>query len=112
MVGLNAKTAQFVMWDGTFSACTAPWSLVRLPPICNGLQFVGLNVNPGLSILTLTCWICSGMPSKIVGILYGPVLSLVIVNTAVVGSTSIFARTITFPRSNGPALAGLTIDSP
>jgi hypothetical protein len=31
---------------------------------------------------------------------------------AIVGSTSIFARTTTWPRSNGPAFAGLTIDNP
>ncbi len=48
----------------------------------------------------------------ICGIAYGPVLSLVIVNAAFSGSTSIFALTITFPRSKGPAFAGLTIDSP
>jgi hypothetical protein len=36
----------------------------------------------------------------------------VIVNAAVSSFTSIFARTMTFPRLNGPATAGFTIDSP
>ena len=53
-------------------------------------QFVGLNVNPSRPMVTFTCLICSGIPSRIVG--SG---SLVTVNAAVWGSTSIFARTIT-----------------
>ena len=56
----------------------------------------------------------------IVGILYGPALSLVIVSAAVIGSTSIFAHdhnhtrddSLVSSRSNGPAFAGLTIDRP
>ena len=80
--------------------------------IANGLQFVGLNVNSGRLIETFTCLICNGIPSRMCGIAYGPDGSVVIVNAAVVGSTSIFARTITFPRSNGPAFAGFTIDRP
>ena len=58
-------------------------------------QFVGLNVKPGRLIVTFTCLICSGMPSRIVGILYGPSLSLVTVSAAVIGLTWIFARTST-----------------
>src|SRR5450759_5360463 len=84
----------------------------------NGWQLVGLNVNPGRLIVTLTCWISSGMPFRTVGILYGPALSLVIVSAEVIGSTSIFALTSTqshgvpCSRSYGPAFAGLTIDRP
>src|SRR3984957_5606552 len=110
--GLNARTAQLVIWNDTLIAADNPSLLYKLPPTCSGPQFVGLNVKSDLSMLTSTCWICKGIPSKIVGILYGPVLSVVIVNAAVSGSTSIFARTITFPRSNGPAFAGFTIDRP
>src|ERR1700733_2042103 len=46
------------------------------------------------------------------GIAYGPDGSVLIVSAAVVGFTSIFALTITCPRLNGPATAGLTIDRP
>ena len=98
--------------NGTDSAELTPSLLSSVPVTASGLQFVGLNVKPGRSMLTLTCLISSGIPSRIVGILYGPESSVVIVSAAVVGLTSIFARTMTFPRLNGPATAGLTIDSP
>src|ERR1700733_9291294 len=93
-----------------------------LPVMLIGSQLVGLKVNPGRSIVTLTCLICNGIPSRIVGILYGPSLSLVTVRAAVAGLTSTFARTTrqshagclagVFSRSNGPALAGLTMLNP
>ena len=38
--------------------------------------------------------------------------SLVIVTSAVCGSTSIFERTTTLPRLNGPATAGVTTSRP
>ncbi len=88
--GLNPSTAQFVTCNGTDSAAVAPSVLDRLPVMLIGLQFVGLNVNPGRLIVTLTCLICNGTPSRIGGIAYGPLLSLVIVSAAVIGSTSIF----------------------
>ena len=84
----------------------APSLLPRLPVIASLLQFVGLNVNSGRLIVTLTCLICSGMPSRMCGIAYGPEGSVVIVSAAVNGSTSIFARTITLPRWNGPRSRG------
>ena len=80
-----------------------------------GSQLVGLNVNPGRLTVTFTCLICNGIPSIIVGILYGPVLSLETVSCVVTGFTSILARTTTgLPscNTNGPAFAGFTIDSP
>ena len=96
--------------------------LCRPPVIAIGLQSVGLNVNPGRLIVTLTCLICSGIPSRICGIAYGSELLLVIVSAAVLGLTSIFARTTrqshagclaaVCSRSNGPAFAGFTIDRP
>jgi hypothetical protein len=51
-------------------------------------------------------------PLDVLRILNEPSLSLMIVRVVVIGSTSIFARTITFPRLNGPAFAGFTIDNP
>ncbi len=68
-LGLNANAAQSVTWKGTSSDAAAPSALVRAPVIFSGLQSVGLNVKPGRLIVTLTCLICSGMPSMIVGIL-------------------------------------------
>ena len=68
---------------------------------------VGLNIKSGLSIVTLTVWIRSDTPSTICGS-----ESLVTVKAEVCGSTWIEALTITLPRLNGPALAGVTIDRP
>src|ERR1022692_109174 len=110
--GLNPSAAQLVTWKGTFSAEDAPSVLPSDPVICSFSQSVGLKINPGRSIVTLMCLISSGIPSRMCGIAYGPVLSVVIVNSAVNGSTSIFALTTTLPRLNGPATAGVTIDNP
>ena len=66
--GLKSRTAQLVTWNGTDTVEVEPSSLVRLPPICSLEQLVGLNVNPGLLIVTFTCLICSGIPSSICGI--------------------------------------------
>ena len=90
----------------------APSTLESVPVIANFEQFVGLNVKFGRLIVTLTCWICSGMPSRMVGILYGPESSLVIVSAAVIGFTSIFALTTTLARWPGlqverPGLRGV-----
>src|SRR6185437_10172933 len=93
--GLKPSVAQLVTWNGTDRPCEDPSVLCNPPVIFIGSQLVGLNVKPGRLTVTLTCWICSGMPSMIVGILYGPVLSVVIVKAAVMGSTSIFALTTT-----------------
>ena len=116
--GLNFSVAQLVTWNGTEIVEVAPSVLCRLPVTAIGLQFVGLNVNPGRSIVTLTCWICNGMPVAGSSGSCTARSSVVIVSAAVAGSTSIFARTTTqshavfFSRSNGPAFAGFTIDSP
>ncbi len=80
--------------------------------IAVGVQLDGLNTNFVRLINTLTCLICNGIPSRMCGIAYGPDGSVVTVNAAVIGFTSIFARTTTLPRSNGPAFAGFTIDRP
>src|SRR6202035_1796625 len=111
-LGLNASAAQLVTWNGTDSDDAAPSMLCRAAVIDIGSQLVGLNVNPWRVIVTLTCLICSGMPLISGGIAYGPELSLVIVSAAVSGSTWTVARTMTLPRWNGPASAGLTIESP
>ena len=73
----------------------------------SGAQFVGLNVNPGRSSVTLTVLICNGMPSRIVG--NG---SLTTVACAVCGSIRIAPLTTTIPRLNGPATAGTCTTSP
>src|ERR1700688_529632 len=67
-LGANLSAAQFVTWNGTATGVLAASSLVMLPARVWGLQFVGLNVNPGRSMRTLTCLICSGIPSRICGI--------------------------------------------
>ena len=82
--GLNASASQLVTWKEEDTFALAPWVLVNVPVSCNGLQLVGLNMNPGRSIVTLTTFNASGMPSSTLG--NG---SLVIVNAAVVGSTLI-----------------------
>src|ERR1019366_3849262 len=64
-------------------------------------------MNPDRSIVTLTVLIRSGTPSTSCG--NG---SLVVVICAVFGLMAIVARTTTFPRLNGPATAGVTMDSP
>ena len=101
-------------------------ALRSLPVIFIGSQLVGLNVNPGRLIMTLTFLICTGIPSIRCGIAYpSSSLLVVTVSAAVLGLTSIFARTTTqshagswlgldvsCSRSNGPAFTGLTIDRP
>ena len=71
------------------------------------LQFVGLNMKFGRSTVMLTERICNGIPCRIIG--NG---SETIRNAVVCLSTLIAARTTTVPRSNGPAIAGTTIDNP
>ncbi len=70
-------------------------------------QFVGLKMNPGRLIVTFVFRSRRGIPSRICG--SG---SVVTVNAVVYGSTLIIARTTTFPRLNGPAWVGTTIDRP
>ncbi len=67
--------------------------------IAVGVQLDGLNTNLLRLISTLTCLICRGMPSRMCGIAYGPDGSVVTVNAEVIGLTSTFARTTTFPTS-------------
>ena len=91
----------------------APSVLVEAPGDRQRVQLVGLNVNPGRLIVTLTCLICSGIPSRIVRDR---------VRAAVVGRDrqrggvrvdfDLRAHDRLCPRSNGPAFAGLTIDRP
>jgi len=74
---------------------------VIVPATVCWLQLVGLNMNPGRSIVTLTVLIRSGTPSTCCG--SG---SLVVVICEVTGLMPIAARTTTLPRLNGPATAG------
>ena len=94
-------------WNGEETGSLAPPAPDSRPVMDVGLQLVGLNSKPGRSMITLICPSCSGMPLSSVGI-----GSLVIVTDALFGSTLIAERTITFPRSNGPATAGATIERP
>src|SRR5438105_2717066 len=111
--GLNESEAQELAVNGAL-AWTAPAAspaLTGAPPIdaltSFASQFVGLNMNSGLSTVTLTFWIRNGTPSRLVGSSW-----LVIVIAPVSLSTWITDFTTTTPRLNGPATAGTAIASP
>ena len=53
-IGLNASAAQPPTWKRLDTAAVAPSTPVTVPVTAIGLQFVGLNVKPGRSIVTLT----------------------------------------------------------
>jgi hypothetical protein len=63
--GANFSPAQFVAWNRLETAALAPSTAPIVPVIAIGLQFVGLNVNPGRLISTLTVRISVGTPSMI-----------------------------------------------
>ena len=84
-----------------------PRSPLIVPSIRIGLQLVGLNSKFGRSTFTITRLSCSGMPRSWVG--SG---SETIVTDASFGSMNSLERTVTVPRLNGPATAGLTISRP
>jgi hypothetical protein len=71
------------------------------------LQFVGLNMNPGRSITALTVRMSVGTPSTICGQV-GRDRHLRRVRV----DFDLRLGTTTFPRSNGPAMTGLTIERP
>ena len=91
--GLNARFAQSATWNGTETAELAPSPPVIVPVIDIGSQLVGLNVKPGRSIVTLTCLICSGIPSMMCGI------------GSVVTVARAYARVPTSAYENSPGLA-------
>src|ERR1039458_7195844 len=66
--GANFRLAQLATSNGIDTGELAPSALLMLPVTCIALHDVGLNVNPGRVMLTLTCLICNGMPSMIDGI--------------------------------------------
>ena len=72
-----------------------------------GLQLVGLNSKPGRSTVTWSCLSWTGTPLTNCG--SG---SLVTVTAAVSGLTLIRERTLTSPRLNGPATAGVCTNRP
>ena len=72
-----------------------------------GSQFVGLKMNSGRLISTVTLLASAGTPCSISG--SGPVRA---VTADVRGSICSAALTTTLPRSNGPPRAGTTIDRP
>src|SRR3977135_4373461 len=110
--GLNGRFAQLAAWKGLETPALAPAVEVIVAPTPIALQFVGLNMNPDRLVVTLTVRRSSGMPCRMVGTAYGPDGSVVTVICAVCGSMLIAARTMTLPRSNGPARAWVTIDRP
>src|SRR5580700_6050168 len=65
--GLNGRFAQPATANGLDTPTLAPWALVTVPVIACWAQFVGLNMNPGRSIVTLTVWMRRGTPSTICG---------------------------------------------
>src|SRR5665213_1203897 len=72
-----------------------------------GTQSVALNINPGRFTSTTTLRSLIGTLSTTCG--NAP---LETVNAAVCGSMAMLARTTTFPKWNGPAFAGTTIERP
>src|ERR1700694_5347201 len=105
--GLNGRFAQLAAWKREDTGALNPPSEVSVPEICIGSHEVGLNVNPGRSIVTFTVRICRGMPSRMLG--KG---SEMMVPCAVCGSTRRDWRTTTTPRLNGPATAGTSTTRP
>ena len=103
-VGLNGRYPQPPTWNGAEGEASAPARLVSVEVRLSGAQLVGLNVNPGRSSVTVTprSWI--GMPSRIVG--SGSLCTLMLPSLL----TWIPTRTVTLPRSYGPATAGTTTD--
>ena len=97
---------------GSTRSRSRPAAPETIAVICCAAQLVGLNMNPGRSMLTVTRCRRSGTPKTICGTAYGPVSSVVIVSVEVSGSTSIRARTTTRPRLNGPATACVTMLNP
>ena len=65
--GLNASPAQPPTWNRLDTGAVAPSLPETVPVIAIGLQFVGLNMNPGRSITALTVRISVGTPSMICG---------------------------------------------
>lgn len=82
--GANFSVAQFATWNGTDRLLAVPSSLVMVPVMFWGLQFVGLIANPGRSIVALMCLISSGIPSRICGIEYAAPVGFVVTVTCAV----------------------------
>ena len=105
--GANGRPSQPLSLNMCETAAAAPSSPVIVPVIAEGSQLVPLNWKFGLSTSTRTRLSCSGIPRICVG--SG---SETIVTDASCGSMNSLLRTVTNPRSNGPALAGVTISNP
>ena len=112
--GLKIRLRQEPIWKWLESGAVAPGPPApgggvpqAVPENALGSQLVGLNMNPGRSITASTVRRSVGTPSMICG--SG---SVVTVTCAVCGSISIFARVMTVPRLNGPAITCVTIDRP
>src|ERR1700722_16185539 len=88
-------------------AVAPPPALVAVPVNCCAAQSVGLKKKPGRSMTASIERRSVGPPLTIWG--SGSVVTSI---CAVVGSTLIFALVTIVPRLNGPAITGVTIDSP
>ena len=102
--GLNGRVVQPPAWKRDERLATFPVVLFSSPVTLITAQLVGFRTKSLRFISTATLLISSGIPSRIVG--NG---SLLTVTCAVDGLMNNPARTTTVPRSNGPAIAGVTI---
>src|ERR1700684_338984 len=111
---LNRRLRQDPIWKGLDIAVVEPGPPTpgggvphAVPENDMGLQLVGLNMNPGLSITALIVRRSVGTPSIICG--NGSVVTVI---CAVKGSTAIFARTICVSSVKGPTTTGTPVDKP
>src|SRR6202040_624748 len=95
--GLNRRLRHDPIWNGLEIAAVAPCALNAVPENDIGLQFVGLNMNPGRSTTASIVRRSVGTPSITCG--NGSVVTVI---CAVKGSTSILARRICVCNVNGP----------
>src|SRR5450759_3429876 len=107
--GLKGRLRHSAAWKRLETAAVAPSVLVTVPATVIGSQLVGLNVKPSRFRLTSTRRTSVGMPVLPTNCGNG---SETTVACAVCGSIRIEPLTTTFPRSNGPAIAGTTTASP
>src|ERR1700686_5192379 len=106
-VGLNGSSLHPLAWKRLETFALAPCVEVTAPVSAIGVQFVGLNVNPGRSKVPPPRLIRSGIPSRIVG--NGSDTS---VTCAVCGSIRSDWRTPAVPRLNGRATVGAATPRP
>src|ERR1700722_5876544 len=106
--GVNFSAWQAPTAKRELSRAVAPApALAAVPVNCCGAQSVGLKKKPGRSMTASIERRSVGTPLTIWG--SGSVVTSI---CAVVGSALIFALDMIVPRLNGPAITGVTSDSP